>query len=248
MTQLTDIHSHLLAEVDDGADSMEESCMMADIAFKNGTRSLVLTPHSNIPGGYQNHWGEDLFRRFEQFKAALFALRIGLNLMMGMEIYGSADAACRLQEGHCLTLNGSRYALIEFAPGDRVHRVEEVLSEVAELGLVPVIAHPERYRFVQEKPELAEAWLRRGWLLQTDKGSIAGSFGRQAFFCALELLDRRLVHAVASDSHSPYRRTPSLAETWEYLSERYSPARADLLLSTIPGMIVANQSVKGYIQ
>lgn len=238
---MLDIHCHLLPEVDDGAETLDEACIMARLAWDTGTRGLVLTPHSNVPGGYQNFWGPELAQRFDALRQAVARMKNPVLVMAGMEVFGSDDVAERITEGSAITLNGSRYILLEFWTDDRPARVKRVLDSVMGLGLVPVIAHPERYAFVQEDISLAEKWGAKGCLLQLNKGSILGSFGRNAYRAAHELLTARLAHAVASDGHSPYQRMPTLAEAYEYISDHYSRSYAESLLRGVPGRIVANK-------
>lgn len=237
---MIDIHSHLLPEVDDGADSMEEACIMARLAWDTGTKSLVLTPHSNVPGSFQNLWCSEFSSRVDAFSTALASLGIPLRVMAGMEVFGSDDVAEKIMAGSVITLNGSRYILLEFWPDDHAGRVNRVLDSVAALGLVPVIAHPERYNFIQEDTSLAGQWVGKGWLLQVNKGSILGSFGRRAYLAAHALLSGRYAHVVASDGHSPYQRVPTLSEAYEYISDHYSRSYAESLLRTVPGRIVSN--------
>lgn len=237
---MLDIHSHLLPGVDDGAEDLEEACMMARSAWDTGTKGLVLTPHCNVPGGYRNPWDSALSHKLETFRQALVRLGIPLQLMMGAEVFGTDDVALGLSSGRILTLNGGRHVLLEFWTEDQPLRVNRVLDSISALGLVPVIAHPERYRFVQSDLDLARRWYDRGYLLQINKGSILGLLGRRSQAAADALLSARLAHVVASDSHSPYQRTPTLHEAYVHIAERYSRAYADSLLRETPRCIVSN--------
>ena len=238
---MLDIHCHLLPGVDDGAESLEESCIMAKIAWDMGTRGMVLTPHSNVPGGFQNPWGEEFARNLDSFRQALLKLKNPMRIMAGMEVFATDDVADKIQDGSAITLNGTRYVLLEFWTGDRPARVKRVLDSVMGLGLVPVIAHPERYAFLQEDVGLAEQWAGKGCLLQLNKGSILGSFGRAARQAAHALLADRLAHVVASDGHSPYQRLPVLAEAYEVVSDTYSRTYAESLFYGMPDRIVNNK-------
>jgi protein-tyrosine phosphatase len=236
-----DIHCHLLAGVDDGAEDLEEACIMARLAWDTGTKGLVVTPHSNVPDGFQNPWSVDLSRRIDEFREALVNLKNPIQVMAGMEVFGSDDVAAKIASRSVITLNASRYILLEFWTDDRPVRVKRVLESVSDMGLVPVIAHPERYAFIQENIRSAEEWAAKGYLLQLNKGSILGSFGRQAFHAAHALLTERLAHVVASDGHSPYKRVPTLSEAYEYISNHYSRSYAESLLRQTPGKIVNNK-------
>lgn len=237
---MLDIHCHLLAGVDDGAEDLEEACIMARLAWDTGTKGLVLTPHGNVPGSFQNPWSLELAQRVDAFRQALAALRIPLTVMAGMEVFGSDDVAAKIAAGSVITLNASRYILLEFWTDDLPGRVNRVLDSVAALGFVPVIAHPERYAFVQEDIALARGWAGKGYLLQLNKGSILGSFGRRVYHAAHSLLSERLANVIGSDGHSPYQRLPTLAEAYEYISDHYSRSYAESLLRETPKRIVNN--------
>jgi len=237
---MLDIHSHLLPGVDDGAEDLEEACMMARLAWDSGTKGVVLTPHCNVPGGYQNPWSVQLSEKLAAFRQALKHLGIPLQLMMGAEVFGADNVAEGLSSGRILTLNAGNHVLLEFWTDDQPDRVNRVLDSVSALGLVPVIAHPERYHFVQGNLQLAGQWAGRGFLLQLNKGSVLGLLGRKSQSAAHALLEARLADVVASDGHSPYQRTPTLHEVYLYIAERYSRAYADSLLRETPRRIVGN--------
>ena len=101
-----------------------------------------------------------------------------------------------------------------------------------------MIAHPERYDAIQKDPQEARRWIRMGCLLQINKGSAFGSYGRRAAQAAMDLLGKRLVYCVGSDAHSPYRRTPYMGEIRELLTQEYSPRTAMKLLDENPREIL----------
>lgn len=238
---MVDIHTHLLPGVDDGAENLEEACLMAQSAWNAGTRAVVLTPHTNVPDSFQNFWDEGMLRRFTALREALVKLKNPITILMGEEVFGTDDVADKLASGQVLTLNNSRYVLMEFWTNDQPARVRRVLDSVRSRGYVPVIAHPERYRFVQENPAIAEEWAGMGDKFQLNKGSVMGSFGQRVAGTAHRLLSERLAHVIASDGHSPYQRTLALDGVYEYVSERYSRNYADALLINNPTAITQNQ-------
>ena len=84
-------------------------------------------------------------------------------------------------------------------------------------------------------------WANRGIVLQVNKGSLFGRFGRGAQALAAAMLERGLVGCVASDAHGPDVRTPDLAGAWDYLAERYSEELARCLLEDNPGRILRSE-------
>lgn len=241
---MIDLHCHILAGVDDGAASEAESCMMAQLAVDSGVRTIAATPHFDPRRGEERELGRVLKESFCRLERLLCAQEIPLELRSGMEVFSTTDTPRLLREGCLLTLGGSRYLLLEFGFDSSAAFAEHILEEVRAQGAVPVVAHPERYRFVQQRPELLYRWLERGCVLQVNKGSFFGRFGRRAARTAHWCLREGCLHLIASDAHSPYQRTPRLSDIHEYISETASQAAADLLLSQNPAHILADRPVQ----
>ncbi len=240
---MIDIHCHILYGVDDGADTLEETLQMAKMAYRNGTKVIAVTPHSNTPGSERNFWSDGLKERFLEVKAAVKEAGIPVQILSGQEIFAKGDVSELLKNGNLITLNGSRYPLIEFPFKERSENVFEKLSSVIAEGYVPIVAHPERYEFASENFESLLKLKKMGCLLQVNTGSIEGNFGRGAKALAKKMLNNRVVDVVASDAHSPFMRTPVLADAHEYISENYSTDLADRLLLRNPKAILENKII-----
>ena len=124
--------------------------------------------------------------------------------------------------------------LMEFDFGEDPDFADEVLRQVKEVQAVPLIAHAERYEFVQDDPRIVYRWKKMGYEVQVNKGSFLGRFGEDARRTAYELLNHNLVTAVASDAHSPIRRTTCMADAYDYLSEEYSAEYLNILFDINP--------------
>lgn len=240
---MIDIHAHILPGLDDGSQDMESSLAMAEMAAESGVKTIVATPHCNIAGRFENYWGFGLAGEFRAFRDALTDAGIEITICSGMEIFGTPDVPKLLGEGKLITLADSRYPLIEFPFYDYGHQATEILHDVAAMGYRPIVAHPERYRFVQEDPTLLNHWVDMGCLLQVNKGSLKGRFGHTAEMLALGLLDRGFAAFVASDAHSPEARTTWMADIWEYLSEEFSEDMARLLLVEDPERLLSDLAI-----
>lgn len=238
-----DLHSHILFGVDDGADSAEESVRMAGIAFESGTRGIVATPHCNISEYDRNEWTAEFTKKLVMLNSTLSQLDIPVKIYPGQEVFCGEDVPELLKSGKFLTVNASRYVLVEFDFGEYSSEVYPKLENISAEGYVPIVAHPERYGFVQEDPDAAYRMKKIGCLLQMNKGSIKGGFGRSSFVAANNMLELQLVDFVASDSHGPFVRTPFLADAHELISERYSAEYADMLFKTNPKRVLKNQTI-----
>lgn len=240
---MVDLHCHILPGVDDGAATLEESCMMARLAADSGVKAIAATPHSNIPGQMGNYASDYLFRQFWELSQAVREMGIPLDLYLGAEVFVTPEVPQLIREKKLVTLAESRYLLVEFAFDEEPAFVSHMLKEIRKEGLVPVVAHPERYYFVQDEPRILHAWRRDGVLLQLNKGSLLGAFGRSARRVAHWCLAEGCVHVIGSDAHSPYRRTPRLFEAWETVAEFAAPEIADFLLEENPVRILRDMPV-----
>lgn len=240
---MIDIHCHILYGVDDGADTLAETLEMAKMAYNSGTKVIAVTPHSNLLGEKRNFWNDGLKDRFLEVKAAVKAAGIPVQLLSGQEIFGKGEVAELLVKGDLITLNGSRYPLVEFPFKERSENVFNKLESIIAEGYVPIVAHPERYSFVTENFDSLLKLRKMGCLVQINTGSIEGNFGRNAKSIAIKMLKMHEVDVVASDAHSPFMRTPDLSFAHEYISENYSMDFAERLLVRNPKAILENKSI-----
>ncbi len=231
---MIDIHAHILPGVDDGAPDMETALEMAAMAADSGVKYLVATPHCNIPGMYRNYYDENLVKHFLRFQQEVKKAEIPLQVFAGMEIYATKELPALLRKNKVLGLNGTNYLLMEFDFDEDPFFCHSILKKCKENGYLPIIAHPERYYFVQRHPEIAFEWYEDGYFLQVNKGSIQGRFGRTASGVARFLLENRAVCCVASDAHSSWSRTTHMREIQEYLQEIYGVDYAEKLLLENP--------------
>lgn len=242
MENMVDIHCHMLNEVDDGSYSLENSLEMAALSVESGVSDVICTPHS-IPGMFENYAGEALNERFEIFRNALKEEGIPLNVYLGMEVYGNDNTADDLKNRRLCTLAGSRYMLIEFNFGANPQIVNYILEDVADCGYVPVIAHPERYDFVAQRPAILYKWADKGYLMQCNKDSIRGKFGRMIQRIAMDMLSDGLFSFVGSDAHGALHRTPYLEYAFNEVEDQFGTDYAVKLFSENPRKILHNKEI-----
>lgn len=231
-----DIHTHILPGVDDGAHSMEDALAMAQMAVESGVHTVVATPHSSR----EPRFASLVESRVRAFQYRLRCEEIPLRVLPGMEIFATEATPALLAEGALLPLNGTRYALVEFAFEEDPAFIEEILHGIRAVRFVPVVAHPERYACVADDPRLAADWRRDGCLIQVNKGSLLGRFGEEIRDTAVRLLRENVVTAIASDAHSPVMRTTEMASAARYLKETFSPAIERALLFENPRRLLAD--------
>lgn len=238
---MIDIHAHILPGLDDGADSPETALMMASAAAESGVTAMIATPHCNQRGIYENYASPLLTARLERLRGDIAAAGIGLELYQGMEVFGTPDVPRLLHEGKLLTLGGSRYLLIEFAFREDPLYMDRLIHALLDDGVIPVVAHPERYVNLQDIPDIIYDWVCDGAGVQINKGSLFGRFGRHAQRLSMALLWNDLVTCVASDAHGAQMRTAEMANAQEFLTVEFSAALAGRLLTENPGRILHDQ-------
>ncbi len=232
---MIDLHSHILPGLDDGAQSLEDSLAMARMAVDSGVTAMAATPHC------LDDRSREVYDAWKLLRQALKEAGIPLRLCLGMEIFGTRDTARLLQEGRLFTLNGSRYPLIEFSFHSSGEEETWILHSVCKAGYTPIVAHPERYTYVQQNPEIVNRWRRMGCLLQVNRGSLLGRFGVSAQEMGAELVERGFAAAVATDAHSSRMRTPWMKDVRQMLARQISPLCARTLLQDNPRRILKNE-------
>lgn len=239
---MIDMHIHILPGIDDGAETLSDSLAMASLAVDSGTTAVLASSHGNIGDLTIAQYQE----AFEKLAGALRTEGIPLQLYPGMEIFMDHHVMERLSVGELLTVNRTDYVLVEFDFEEELWMVRDYLQLLQEEGYLPIIAHAERYSFVQRHPEEVYHWVRQGIVIQVNKGSLLGAYGRRERETALSLLSHRLVHVIASDAHGTERRTPKMQNAVRFLSEAVSAQYRDLMLTENPGRILRGEEILAF--
>lgn len=234
---MVDLHSHILPYIDDGAESMEEAVLMADIAAKNGINHILASSHGN----YYPYTMEEYKKYFNNLQSEINSRGIPVKLYPGMEIFMDDQAISLLEEGELLTINNTNYLLIEFPFDEKQEKVCRHIANFKKRKYNIVLAHPERYIFIQKDPELAYYLEEKGCILQVNQGSILGEFGEKCRKTALRMMNDGIVKVIATDAHDTRYRSPSVRRLMHFLKENYSPVEIRLWLSENPSRIL-----KGY--
>ena len=239
---MVDIHCHILPDVDDGAESFADALEMAYMSASCGVTDLVATSH--IRGSEAGLEETDRLRRqFALLQEAVSRENIPLGLHLGAEILCTRETPALARPGRLPTLGNTDYALCEFFFDAPFSHMDEILADIARAGYRPVIAHPERYDAILEDRRRILGWFREGYVIQVNKGSLLGAFGSRVRDTACRMLDAGLLHLIASDAHSPIRRTTDLTPLRQWLLERYPEGYVRLLLEDNPGRLIRGQAM-----
>ena len=164
-----------------------------------------------------------------------------LRLFAGHEALIKPGLVEDIQAGRLATLNGSRYLLLELWNNAWLPETERVIFELRAFGIVPVIAHPERYRALQKDPHRLAALLQQGVVAQVTAGSLIGMQGNTARRTAEDLLKKGLIHCIASDAHCLSRRPPGVSLGIQRAVQLIGQARVYQMIETWPAAILNNE-------
>ncbi|MEG1256972.1 CpsB/CapC family capsule biosynthesis tyrosine phosphatase [Clostridium sp.] len=206
---LTDFHSHIVYGVDDGAKDEAATLEMLKIAEKSGSNNIVATPHFFM-GRFEVTYG-DIRKKVEKINLMAKENGIAMKVYCGQEVYYTNRILESYKTGDIGTINGSRYMLIELPMMN--FSMTEVMDNIYELqikGIVPIIAHPERYRRFIKEPQLINKLIKEGFLFQLNTGSLIGEFGKDVKKTAEIFVKHRIYSVIGSDGHRVKDRTADM--------------------------------------
>ena len=230
---MIDIHCHILAEVDDGPKSWDVAEEMCRMAAADGIEHIVATPHAND----RYHYDRELLTRTLNFLRQRVGPSPALSLGCDFHLsYENLQDAMLFPERYAI--DGSRYLLAELSNyGVPVH-MEEHFSKLLEMGLTPVITHPERNPIMQRTPQRILQWVELGCVIQVTGSALTGQWGEAAWRTAEWLLKRDAVHVLATDAHDTKRRPPLLSTARDAAAEICGEHVARALVDENPRAII----------
>jgi protein-tyrosine phosphatase len=206
---MIDLHCHILPGVDDGPRTLEDAITMCRAAYRDGTRTLVATPHVN--GDYPGVTADLVLGQTVAVNRALRAAAVDVSVQTGAEVALSRLGELSDHEIDRLGLGGGRYVLIELPWTSAAAGAMSALRAFAGRGYGIVLAHPERSPMLQDAESLVAELAEAGVLCCLDVGSLGERADRRSRSAAWSLLSAGLVHVIASDCHDPVKRPPRLA-------------------------------------
>ena len=238
---MIDTHLHILPGIDDGPETMAQSLMLARELVNEGVQVAIATPHYNDE--YPRRPAHEISERVADLQRELDRNAIPLHLLAGHEALIKRGLVEDIQLGRLATLNGSRYLLLELWNEAWLPETERVIFELRAFGVVPVLAHPERYRAIQHDTNRLYALLEQGVLTQLTAGALVGLQGNTTRKCAETLLKKGFMHCIASDAHGPGRRPPALRQGVQRAQSIVGTAQVQQLIETFPAALIHNQAI-----
>lgn len=238
---MIDFHTHILPNIDDGSKSIEETFNLIEEAEKVGFEGIILTSHY-----IENYYETDEPEREVWLNAIIENLKvkgIKTDLYLANEIYLSENIMSLLEEGKASTINNSCYVLFEMPLNNEPLNLYNVIYSLQENKLIPVLAHPERYSFVQKEPELIYDLIQKGCLMQANYGSILGQYGKKAQFIVRKFLQNNLIHFLGSDVHRQNTIYPRIPEALQMIEDIIGQEKLEKLTDINPKLVLANKKI-----
>jgi protein-tyrosine phosphatase len=237
---LIDLHSHLLPGIDDGSKDLAMSLAMARMASADGISTIACTPHI-LPGVYNNN-GSAIRSAVAQLSERIAGAGIPISLVTGADVHIAPDLDVRLRDGRALTLNNSRYLLLEPPHHVLPPRLEDLIFGLQAAGYVPILTHPERLSWIEGHYDLIRRLVFSSVFMQITAGSVMGRFGRRPRYWAERMLDEGLCHLLATDAHNIEQRPPRMADARDVVAQRLGDDEAINLVLRRPQGILNNLS------
>jgi protein-tyrosine phosphatase len=206
---------------------------------RDGIHSAIATPHYNDE--FPKYSAAEIQERVHDVQQALERHDIPLRLFAGHEVLIKPGLVEDIQHGRLATLNGSRYLLLELWSTTWIPETERVIFELRAYGIVPVLAHVERYHAIQQDPHRLVALLGQGVLTQLTASSLVGIWGKSVRRSAQSLLKKGLIHCIASDAHAVDKRLHSIVPALQRATELLGQARVYKMIETCPAAILNNE-------
>ena len=213
---MVDIHSHIINEIDDGSKSIDMTINMLKKSEQSGTTDIIATPHF-MRGRFEVEY-KDVVKKVEELKKIVKENNIDINIYAGQEVYYSRKLIEYYNDKIIGTINNTKYMLIELPMLE--FNIYEVINTIYELqirGIVPIIAHPERYKQFIKKPSMINSLIKEGMLFQMNTGSIVGDFGKDVKKTAAKYLEHNVYSFIGSDAHRDRGRDTDISEALNIL-------------------------------
>lgn len=236
---LFDLHSHILPGLDDGAKDLDETKKLIDMAYEQGIRHIIATPH--YIKGENYYTKEQLLNCFEQVKKMEETRHPDLNLYLGNEIFYSVSIIEDLNAGEIQTLNGGKYVLVEFSNYISYREIQQAMRNIILACYNPIIAHMERYECLFKQRERVRELQKMGVYFQMNVGSVIGSFFDSRVRECRKLVLEGDIQLLGTDMHSSKHRPPRMAEAMEWINKKVPSELRKKLLYENPIKVLSKE-------
>jgi protein-tyrosine phosphatase len=235
---MIDIHCHILPGIDDGADTWSTTTQMCRMAVRDGITHIVATPHCDGHYEYDRAHFTDMLATLSEVSDGRLTFSIGCDFHMSP---GNIDAA--MNDPRQFAIGDTQYLMVEFDHLTIPPNASELLLLLLSRGMVPIVTHPERNAYLVKDLDMVAKFVEMGCLSQVTANALTGFWGPKSQKAAEKLLQKKLVHIVATDAHDLNLRPPVLSQARARVAELAGEDTAEALFMKNPGAVVSGRSV-----
>lgn len=239
MMEFTDIHSHILPGLDDGAKSLDETRGMLQIAYQEGVRRIIATPH--FFSREKSASLEKIVETVVYIRGKLKEWELPIELYPGNEIYYQSETMDLLEEGRVCSMAGGRYVLVEFHPSEDFSYIRDGLWKLLSRGYYPILAHAERYECLFAQKDRLEELKKQGIYIQVNASSFQRGMFSERTKRSGYLLKRGLVDFVSTDAHGVEHRSPRIKECYHFICKKAGEETAEKLFVQNPMAVLQDK-------
>lgn len=239
---MIDFHTHIIPNIDNGSRNIEETFNLIKEAKEAGFEGIVLTSHYK-----ENYYETNTPERNVWVKVIEDNIKnkgIDIDIYLGNEIYITENIMDLLIEGKASTINDTCYVLIEMPRNTKPENLYDVIYSLKENKLIPILAHPERYKFVQKDPGIINDLIDEGVLMQANYGSILGQYGQKAEIIVRKFLENRMIHFLGSDVHRQNTTYKAIPRAIEQIKDIIGKEELEKLTTTNPMLALQNKKIE----
>lgn len=238
---MIDFHNHTIPNLDDGPKSIEDALEMFKEAEKQGISDVINTVHFQHPKmqGKDTSY-EYIISKINEMNQILCDNSIDVKIHPASEVFYLPNLT-EILNNQITTFGNGKYMLIEFQTLSLPNRYKNELYNLMQKGITPIIAHPERYRKIQENISIVEEWINLGYIIQIDCGSILNKFGKKAKDTSSKLMQNNLCHIIGSDSHNSRNRNFCLLPAYKEIEDVFNVSYVEYLKNNINKIFIGEK-------
>ena len=239
---VVDLHCHIIPQIDDGSESMDESMQMLRMAASEGIGAIVATPHFEY--GMKEELLEKRQKQFTDFCRYAKESGTSVEIYPGNEIFYSDSAIEALLDKTAWSLNGTRYVLVEFPVYAEFSHIQRAVRKLQYAGYWPVLAHIERYDGLK-KIESVEQLVDQGTFMQVNASAVTGKSGYGVKQYIKKLMRYHLVHFLGTDAHGSVHRKPEMKSCLGYIKRKAGADYCYQISEENPGKLIRGEHING---
>lgn len=240
--RFVDIHSHILPGIDDGAQTVEEANKMLEIAYQEGIRTIIATPHYAVDA---TNWSKEQTEEvFQKMKKQIKEKYPDLTIALGNEIFYSDGVVEALKKGQLYTMAESKYVLVEFLPRVTYKAIYQAIRELVMARFRPIIAHVERYEcLIKNRDGLDELIELGAYLQMNSKSLLGGIFDERTRWCKT-LVKEGYITFIGTDTHNTETRKPLMEQAAKWVEKKCGTEGMEELFGNNARKILAHEYIE----